>query len=242
MVLWALVVLLVCSLALVAQEVAGSHLSRRSVTTGLSLLVLMPAVLLGQYAPPPYRLPYRWRWGLLMIQALLTYLPLLLFHYRWLSLLGFLAGAVLLTRRRPGPDWSPCWWSSADPCWCTRAWPHDGGAIGVLLSTVITASTVFAVGHLALLSARLHGSREQAARLAEQRAQARMRQDLHDLAGSSLCDIRRGRGRRTRPEDSPPDPSRRHSPRSSRTPAACTRRYGPSASRTTRAPSRSARS
>ncbi|GHA79140.1 two-component sensor histidine kinase [Streptomyces clavifer] len=209
--LGALVVLVVCSLALVAQEVAGSHLSRRSVTTGLSLLVLMPAVLLGQYAPPPYRLPYRWRWGLLMIQALLTYLPLLLFHYRWLSLLGFLAGAVLLTLPPARSLPVALLVVVSGPLLVhTGLVRTDRGAIGVLLSTVITASTVFAVGHLALLSARLHGSREQAARLAEQRAQARMRQDLHDLAGSSLSAIvvQGEAALRTRPEDSPPDPSR----------------------------------
>ncbi|MFJ3701249.1 MULTISPECIES: sensor histidine kinase [Streptomyces] len=188
--LGALVVLVVCSLALVALDVAGSHLSRRSVATGLSLLVLMPAVLLGQYAPPPYRLPYRWRWGLLMMQVLLTYLPLLLFHYRWLSLLGFLAGAVLLTLPPTSSVPIALLVGASGPLIVhTDLVRTDRGAVSVLLSTAITASTVFAVGHLALLSARLHAGREQAARLAEQRARALMRQDLHDLAGSSLSAI-----------------------------------------------------
>ncbi|WP_234433190.1 sensor histidine kinase, partial [Streptomyces sp. NRRL WC-3549] len=62
-------------------------------------------------------------------------------------------------------------------------------ARAISLSTTITASTVFAVSHLALLSARLHSGKEHTAHLVEQRERARMRQDLHDLAGSTLVAI-----------------------------------------------------
>jgi two-component system sensor histidine kinase DesK len=65
----------------------------------------------------------------------------------------------------------------------------DRSPLNILLGTAITASTVFAVAHLALLTARLHGSREHAAHLAEQRERARMQQDLHDLVGSALTAI-----------------------------------------------------
>ncbi|MEW1627530.1 ATP-binding protein [Streptomyces sp. NPDC089173] len=65
----------------------------------------------------------------------------------------------------------------------------DRSALSIALGTAITASTVFAVAHLALLAARLHSSREHAAHLAEQRERARMQQDLHDLVGSSLAAI-----------------------------------------------------
>ncbi|MFH9297623.1 hypothetical protein [Streptomyces sp. NPDC017520] len=76
----ALAVLVVGSLALVALEVASPPLGRRTVVVGLTVLVLMPAIMLGQYAPPPYRLPHRGRWALLLVQAVLTYLPLLFHH------------------------------------------------------------------------------------------------------------------------------------------------------------------
>ncbi|MYX15885.1 two-component sensor histidine kinase [Streptomyces sp. SID8374] len=188
--LGALIVLVVGSLALVALDVAASPLGKRSVVAGLTVLVLMPALMLGQYAPPPYRLPYRWRWGLLLVQAVLTYLPLLLFHYRWLSLLGFLAGAVLLTLP-PGTSvpLALAVGASGPLLAATGLIDTNRSPLSVLLGTAITASTVFAVAHLALLTARLHGSREQAAHLAEQRERARMQQDLHDLVGSSLTAI-----------------------------------------------------
>ncbi|WP_435599994.1 sensor histidine kinase [Streptomyces sp. C10-9-1] len=188
--LGALVVLVVGSLWLTALDMAGTPLGRRTMVAGLTVLVLMPAVLLGQYAPPPYRLPQRWRWALLLVQAVLTYLPLLLFRHPWLSLLGFLAGAVLLILPPTTSVPLALAVAASGPVLVhTGAIATERGPTGVLLGTAITASTVFAVAHLALLSARLHGSREQAARLAEQRTRARMRQDLHDLVGSSLAAI-----------------------------------------------------
>ncbi|ARF74604.1 two-component sensor histidine kinase [Kitasatospora albolonga] len=186
----ALVVLVVGSLALVALDVAASPLGKRTVVAGLTVLVLMPAVMLGQYAPPPYRLPYRWRWGLLLVQAVLTYLPLLLFHYRWLSLLGFLAGAVLLTLPPNTSVPIALAVGASGPLLATTGLVvTNRSPLSILLGTAITASTVFAVAHLALLTARLHGSREHAAHLAEQRERERMQRDLHDLVGSSLTAI-----------------------------------------------------
>ncbi|WP_257139557.1 histidine kinase [Streptomyces sp. or20] len=188
--LGALVVLVICSLALVALDVAASPLGRRTVVAGLIVLVLMPAVMLGQYAPPPYRLPHRWRWGLLLVQAVLTYLPLLLFHYRWLSLLGFLAGAVLLTLPPSSSVPIALAAGASGPLLATTGLiTTDRSSLNILLGTAITASTVFAVAHLALLTARLGANREHAAHLAEQRERARMQQDLHDLVGSALTAI-----------------------------------------------------
>ncbi|WP_203709770.1 histidine kinase [Streptomyces anulatus] len=186
----ALAVLVVGSLALVALEVASSPLGRRTVVAGLTVLVLMPAVMLGQYAPPPYRLPQRRRWWLLLVQAVLTYLPLLLFNYRWLSLLGFLAGAVLLTLPPNASVPIALAVGASGPVLSTTDLiTTDRSPLSILLSTAITASTVFAVAHLALLAARLGANREHAAHLAEQRERARMQQDLHDLVGSSLTAI-----------------------------------------------------
>ncbi|UYQ65101.1 sensor histidine kinase [Streptomyces peucetius] len=185
-----LVVLVVGTLGLVALDVAASPLGRRAMVTGLTVLVLMPAVLLGQYVPPPYRLSRRWRWGLLLAQAALTYLPLVVFHYPWLTLLGFLAGAVLLTLPPATSVPVALAVGASGPLLIhTGVIDTDRGSLSVVLSTAITASAVFAVAHLALVSARLHGAREQTVRLAEQRTRARMRQDLHDLVGSSLVAI-----------------------------------------------------
>ncbi|MFJ8599896.1 sensor histidine kinase [Streptomyces shenzhenensis] len=178
------------SLTLLAVDVLAQPLSRGTLITGLILLILLPAVLLGQYAPPPYRLPYRWRWGLLGLQALLTYAPVLLFEYRWLSLLGFLAGAVLLTVPRPASLIIAVAVAASGPLLVNSSLvsTHRSG-MSVLVSTVITGSGVYAVVHLALLAARLQASHSQAARLAEHRERARIAQDLHDLVGASLISI-----------------------------------------------------
>lgn len=186
----ALIMLVVGSLGLVALDVASSPFHKRTVAAGLTVLLLMPAVLLGQYAPPPYRLPYHWRWGLLLVQAVLTYMPLVVFSHRWFSLLGFLAGAVLLTL--PPLNSVPlvlAVLASGPLLVHTGVVDSSRGSLVVLLSTAITASTVFAVAHLALLASRLHSSKEQTARLTEQRVRAQIRQDLHDLVGSSLVAV-----------------------------------------------------
>ncbi|MGW4434551.1 sensor histidine kinase [Streptomyces sp. NPDC004596] len=183
-------VLVAGSLVLLAVDVLAQPLSRGTLITGVILLILLPAVLLGQYAPPPYRLPYRWRWCLLALQALLTYLPVLIFEYSWLSLLGFLAGAVLLTVPRPVSLAIALAVVASGPALVHSSLvsTHRSG-MSVLVSTVITGSAVYAVVHLALLAARLQASQAQAARLAEYRERARIAQDLHDLFGSSLVSI-----------------------------------------------------
>lgn len=178
------------SLILLAAEVLAQPLSKGTLITGLVLMILLPAVLLGQYAPPPYRLPYRWRWGLLGLQAILTYLPVLVFEYSWLSLLGFLAGAVLLTVPPPASIVIAAVVAASGPLLVNSTLvTTQRGGLNVLVSTVITGSSVYAVVHLALLAARLQASHSQAARLAEHRERARIAQDLHDLFGSSLVAI-----------------------------------------------------
>lgn len=177
------------SLTLLALDVLSRPLSRRTVITGLLLLIVLPAVLLGQYAPPPYRLPYRWRWWLLGVQALLTYLPILLFRTSWLSLLGFLAGAVLLTVPPPASLAIAAGVTASGPLLAGTLVDTHRGPLSVLVSTAVTAGSVYGVAHLALLVSRLQAAQDQAARLAEQRERDRMARDLHDVLGSSLVSI-----------------------------------------------------
>ncbi|MFD8915288.1 histidine kinase [Streptomyces sp. NPDC059575] len=185
-----LALLVAGSIALLAAEVLAQPLTKRTLITGIVLLILLPAVLLGQYAPPPYRLPQQWRWALLGLQTLLTYLPVLVFEYAWLSLLGFLAGAVLLTVPRPASVVIAVAVAASGPLLVHSSLvsTHRNG-VYILVSTVITASGVYAVVHLALLAARLQASHSHATRLAEHRERARIAQDLHDMVGSSLVSI-----------------------------------------------------
>ncbi|WOX13620.1 sensor histidine kinase [Streptomyces sp. N50] len=185
-----LTVLVTGSLTLLAVDVLAQPLSKGTLITGLILMILLPAVLLGQYAPPPYRLRYRWRWGLLGLQTLLTYLPVLVFEYSWLSLLGFLTGAVLLTVPRPASVVIATLVAASGPLLVNSSLvTTQSSGMSVLVSTVVTGSSVYAVVHLALLAARLQASHSQTARLAEHRERARITQDLHDLLGSSLVSI-----------------------------------------------------
>ncbi|WP_406206359.1 histidine kinase [Streptomyces sp. NBC_01017] len=185
-----LTVLVAGSLTLLAVDVLAQPLSKGTLITGLILMILLPGVLLGQYAPPPYRLPYRWRWGLLGLQAVLTYLPVLVFEYSWLSLLGFLAGAVLLTVPRPASIVIAAAVAASGPLLVNSSLvTAQSGSMSVLVSTVVTGSSVYAVVHLTLLAARLQASHSQAGRLGEHRERVRITQDLHDLVGSSLVSI-----------------------------------------------------
>ncbi|KPI14875.1 putative signal transduction histidine kinase [Actinobacteria bacterium OK074] len=185
-----LVVLVAGSLLLLAVDVLAQPLGRGSLVTGLVLLILLPAVLLGQYAPPPYRLPHSWRWGLLALQVLLTYLPVLFYEDRWLGLLGFLAGAVLLTVPRPASLVLALAVVASGPLLVHSSLVGGGrGGLSVAVSTTVTGSGIFAVVHLALLAARLQAAQTQTARLAAHRERSRIARDLHDLVGSHLVAI-----------------------------------------------------
>ncbi|MFG2558124.1 sensor histidine kinase [Streptomyces sp. NPDC048496] len=154
--------------------------------TALILLILLPAVLLGQYAPPPYRLRYRSRWLLLIIQAALTYGPVLLLKLPWLNLLGFLAGAVLLTVPRPASLIVTAAVCASGPLLVNGLEFDNRSGLGVLLATLITAGSVYGIAHLSLFVARLHAAQNHAAHTAVQTERDRVARDLHDVLGSAL--------------------------------------------------------
>ncbi|WP_327258880.1 sensor histidine kinase [Streptomyces sp. NBC_01240] len=182
----ALVLLVGGTVALLALDLVTLPLSRRSAVTALILLILLPAVLLGQYAPPPYRLRYRFRWALLVLQALLTYGPVLLLKLPWLSLLGFLAGAVLLTVPRPASVLVAVAVCASGPLLVSGLEFENRSGLGVLLATLTTAGSVYGIAQLALFVARLHAAQNHAAHAAVQTERDRIAGDLHDVIGSAL--------------------------------------------------------
>ncbi len=125
----------------------------------------------------------------LVLMALLTYLPILVFGRAWLGSAGFLAGPILL----------------AFP-WAV-AWPLVGGvmasvaASAVLLglpfpqtvnftvSTLVTGLVVYGLVRLAQLVKELHQARQALARSAVVEERLRAARDLHDLLGHSLAAI-----------------------------------------------------
>ncbi|WP_406508693.1 sensor histidine kinase [Streptomyces sp. NBC_00212] len=131
----------------------------------------------------------RLRYGALGAQALLQFVPFLVFGKAWAGIPGFLAGSVLL----------------ALPA--VAAWPvlvlvtvaSDAAqyAVGVSTQDVIfeTAYTpicavvVFGLTRMAQLASELHRSRAEIARLAVTTERLRFARDLHDLLGFSLSAI-----------------------------------------------------
>jgi two-component system sensor histidine kinase DesK len=164
-------------------------LSRRSVLTGLMLLIVLPAVLLGQYAPPPHRLSYRARWALLGVQAALTYGPILALGLPWLNLLGFLAGSVLLTVPRPASLVVSGMVCASGPLLVAGLEFDNRSGLAVLLATLVTAGSVYAITQLALHAARLHSAQTHTTREAVARERDRIARDLHDVLGSALAQI-----------------------------------------------------
>ncbi|WP_053726110.1 sensor histidine kinase [Streptomyces sp. WM6378] len=131
----------------------------------------------------------RLRYGALGAQALLQFVPFLVFGEAWAGIPGFLAGSALL----------------ALPA--VAAWPvlvlvtvaSDAAqyAVGVSTQDVIyeTAYTpicavvVFGLTRMAQLATELHRSRAEIARLAVTTERLRFARDLHDLLGFSLSAI-----------------------------------------------------
>ncbi|WP_406383276.1 sensor histidine kinase [Streptomyces sp. NBC_01618] len=197
----ALVLLVGGTVALLALDLVTLPLSRRSAVTALLLLILLPAVLLGQYAPPPYRLGYRARWVLLILQAGLTYGPVLLLKLPWLSLLGFLAGAVLLTLPRPASLIVAVAVCVSGPLLVSGLEFENRSGLGVLLATLTTAGSVYGIAQLALLVARLHAAQNHAAHAAVQTERDRIARDLHDVLGSALALIAIRASQRTKDDE-----------------------------------------
>ncbi|CAL9536213.1 sensor histidine kinase [Streptomyces sp. enrichment culture] len=186
-----LALLVAGSAATAAVEEGVALRGGRELLAGLPLVVVVAVLTLVQCEPPPRRVPYGWRVVLLGVQAVLTYVLVLSLPGSWLGLSGLLAGAALcalpplpgsavaVAVAASGPLLVAAGWVAAPP----------GGGAAAALRAVVTACAVCTVARLAMVVARVHGAREQAARLAAQRERQRLRRDLHDLVGSSLAAI-----------------------------------------------------
>ncbi|WOI62363.1 sensor histidine kinase [Streptomyces fradiae] len=186
-----LVLLVAGSVAAVAVEEVAAAGGGRGLLAGLPLAALVAVLTLVQCEPPPRRVPYGWRMVLLAVQAVLTYVLVVSLPGSWLGLTGVLAGAVLCALPLPSAVPLAVAVVCGGPLLVAAGWvaPPPGGGVAAALRAVVTACAVCTVARLAMVVAWAHGAREQAARLAEQRERQRMRQDLHDLVGSSLAAI-----------------------------------------------------
>ncbi|MEU3656227.1 histidine kinase [Streptomyces sp. NPDC032161] len=125
----------------------------------------------------------------LSVQALLTYLPLALFHSQWGAMAGFLAGSLLLLLppRVAWPAYGAVGLSMSLPPLV------DGYPLREMfylsLSTLLTGLVVFGLSRLSALVHALHDTRLELSRMAVTQERLRFARDLHDLLGYSLSAI-----------------------------------------------------
>ncbi|WP_306326489.1 sensor histidine kinase [Streptomyces venezuelae] len=184
-----LTVALLGYLSVTALNLAGEqHRLPELITSGVCL-VLIFFLQLSHSRPGARHAPVR-RWATtLTAQALLTYLPIAVFHSQWGAMAGFLAGSLLLLL--PG-RWA---WPAYGVVGLTMLGPPtlDGltfqETFYLCLSTLLTGLVVFGLSRMTELVQALHATRGQLAGLAVTKERLRFARDLHDLLGYTLSAI-----------------------------------------------------
>jgi|GEM_PF-49607 len=129
------------------------------------------------------------RWWMLLAMAVLTYLPLATIGVAWPGMAGFLAGSILLLRRARSS------WALFALIMATMFVAPLGvgldirDATYVMIGSLSSGLTVFAIYQLRLVSMREHGAGAQLAQLTSVRERERFSRDLHDILGYSLSAI-----------------------------------------------------
>lgn len=132
----------------------------------------------------------RWRrLGLLLAEALVTYLPMLVLLREWAGLAGFFAGSTLLLL-----SGAIAWILFAAAIGSMLVIPivsHLGpyGTAYLALSTLVLGLVIFGLARLAQLVRYVYSRRSELAQLAVMKERERFARDLHDLLGYSLSAI-----------------------------------------------------
>lgn len=163
--------------------------SPTAATTGVLLLLMILVLQLVHSAPGSNRTPLLRKCLTLGVQALLTYLPLLMFHSSWGTVSGYLAGSVLLLLPPPvaWPLYGIIGLSMLTPPVLSGRPLIDG--IHLAQSSLLTGLVVYGLARLTELITQLHAARSELARQAVARERLRFARDLHDLLGFSLSAI-----------------------------------------------------
>ena len=160
-------------------------------TIALSFAVIAVLLLmqLRWYAHDTDRLRSPLGYAVLGTQALLVYLPILIFGAAWLGMPGFLAGSVLLVLRHPLAWTAFCVVvaSTGVAQWMFTERPLD--VLHTAVSTIATGLVVYGLSRLAALITEVRRSRAEIARMAVLRERLRFARDLHDLLGYDLSAI-----------------------------------------------------
>ncbi|MGW1294229.1 sensor histidine kinase [Streptomyces sp. NPDC002533] len=171
-------------------------LNVQNVVSGTRGLVLCRGVVAVLYAvqilvasPRTRRWSGRRRAAILVVQALLTFGPMVLLGVAWGSMAGPLAGSILLML--PGRIAWPCY--GAVPL-AMLGWSASGGVPALetgyyAISTALTGLVIYGLTRLTDLVREVHDTRAEMARMAVTQERLRFARDLHDLLGYSLSAI-----------------------------------------------------
>jgi two-component system sensor histidine kinase DesK len=135
------------------------------------------------------RWPRRRRLGALLALAALTYLPLAALHLEWPGMAGFLAGSILILRPAR-TSWALFALVMASMLAAPLGLGMDArDATYLMLASLSSGLTVFAVYQLRLYAKRAQGAGTQLSQVTSVRERERFSMDLHDILGYSLSAI-----------------------------------------------------
>jgi two-component system, NarL family, sensor histidine kinase DesK len=184
-----LTVALLNYLIITTLNILSQDLSPAILTAGLIGQAAIFVIQLGHSRPGAAQAP-RWQRGVsLGAQALLTYLPIVVFRAQWGAMAGFFAGSLLLLLP------SAAAWGMYAAVGLSMLVPPalDGRSVldSVYLcqSTLLTGLVVYGLTRLTDLVRVLHDTRGRLARMAVAQERLRFARDLHDLLGYSLSAI-----------------------------------------------------
>ncbi|WP_328450649.1 sensor histidine kinase [Amycolatopsis sp. NBC_00438] len=152
-------------------------------------VVALLALQLSYFNRPATPLRSAQTYAMLLVQACLTYLPLLPLKHNWVSVPGLLIGTALLILP-PVAGWTFFALNAAAYAWIQ----HAAGASDISLvfytaATVMTGLTVFGLLWLVRLVTELDHTQRRLAEMAIAEERLRFARDLHDLLGMSLSAI-----------------------------------------------------
>jgi two-component system sensor histidine kinase DesK len=135
------------------------------------------------------RWPRRRRLGALLALAALTYLPLAALHLEWPGMAGFFAGSILILRPAR-TSWALFALVMASMLAAPLGLGMDArDATYLMLASLSSGLTVFAVYQLRLYAKRAQGAGTQLSQVTSVRERERFSMDLHDILGYSLSAI-----------------------------------------------------
>ncbi|WP_256098297.1 histidine kinase [Streptomyces sp. MnatMP-M17] len=169
--------------------ILSSGMSPTAEATGLFLLLLILALQVVHSTPGHHQAPLPRRCLTLTLQALLTYLPVLVFQAYWENMAGYLAGSflLLLPPRAAWPLYAVVGLSMLVPALLDGRTLID--SVPFSHTTLLAGLVLYGLTRLTELVTHLHTTRGELARQAVTGERLRFARDLHDLLGFSLSAI-----------------------------------------------------